>query len=181
VNVWINAIFYQATWIIAIGGAARGWWWAGPAALAVFAAWQIAVTAQRRADAILVLYAAALGFAIDSFLAQTGMLSYAAAVPWPNLAPAWIIALWVSFALTLNHSLAYLKLHPRMAAAFGGIGAPLAYWAAWRWGALSFPASSLPTLAVLAVAWAALTPALSRLALVLSQAQPRLALNGSRQ
>lgn len=164
-KLWINAICYQATWLIAIAGAARGWWWAGPAALALFAAWQLAVSAQRRADIQLLLAAAGIGFVIDSAFAQTGLLGYAASVPWPQLAPIWIVALWMSFALTLNHSLAYLKTHLLLAAALGGIGAPLAYWAAGHaWGALTFPATPWTTLALLALVWALLTPILGRLA-----------------
>jgi hypothetical protein len=169
VNLWINAILYQATWLIAIAGAARGWWWAGPLALALFAGWQLAVSAQRRADVLLLLYAAAIGFAIDSAFAQSNLIDYAAAMPWPRLAPGWIVALWMSFALTLNHSLSYLKTHAFVAAALGAIGAPLAYLAAAHWGALSFPAPSAPALLMLAAGWAVITPVLCHLAQALSQ------------
>lgn len=168
-TLWINALFYQATWVIAIAGAAHGWWWAGPAALAVFAAWQLTVSLQRRADALLLMYAAAIGFAIDSAFAQSDLLSYAAAAPWAHLAPIWIVALWMSFALTLNHSLAYLKTHPRFAAALGGVGAPLAYLAAAHWGALVFPTLFLPALILLSAGWAVVTPVLCRLAETLCQ------------
>lgn len=168
-NLWINAIFYQVAWLITIAGAARGWWWAGPAALLLSAGWQIVRLSLRRADTLLVLYAAAIGFVIDSMFAQADLIRYAAAMPWAHLAPIWIVALWMSFALTLNHSLAYLKTHALVAAALGGIGAPLAYLAAARLGALTFPAGSLPALPWLAAAWAAITPALCRLAHVLCQ------------
>ena len=171
-NLWINAIFYQVTWLATIAGAARGWWWAGPAALALFAVWQLAVSSQRRADALLVLFAAAIGFAIDSVFAQTGLLNYAAATPWERFAPVWIVALWMSFALTLNHSLAYLKTHPVVAAILGGIGAPLAYFAAAHWGALTFPVPAMPSLILLATVWALLTPSLCRLAQALCRQEP---------
>ena len=162
---WINAIFYQLTWIAAVAGAGHGLWWAGPVALTIFAGWQLSVSTQRRADAVLLLCAAAIGFAIDSSLVQTGVLSYAAAMPWPHLAPIWIVALWMSFALTLNHCLAYLKAHLIVAAALGAIGAPLAYWAAASsWGAIHFVAAPFTALMVLAAIWAVLTPALCWLA-----------------
>ena len=171
-TLWINAIFYQATWLIAIIGAARGWWWAGPAALAVFAAWQLAVSTQRRADALLLACSAGIGFVIDSAFAQTHLINYSAAMPWPHFAPGWIVALWMSFALTLNHSLSYLKTHALVAATLGAIGAPLAYLAAAHWGAITFPAASTPALLMLAAGWAVITPALCRLAQMLSQRAP---------
>lgn len=170
-TVWMNAILYQATWLAAVAGAGRGWWWAGPAALALFAVWQFAASSQRRADAWLLLCAAAIGFAVDSAFVQSGLLVYAAPLPWPRFAPAWIVALWMSFALTLNHSLAYLKSHLVLAAALGGIGAPLAYWAAAQgWSALTFLTNPATALAALAVAWALLAPALCALARHLTRA-----------
>jgi hypothetical protein len=168
VNLWINAIAYQATWLLAIGGAARGWWWLGPATAAVFALWQLRNSKQHRADARLLLYVVMIGFVVDSAFAASGMISYRAAVPWPELAPLWIVALWASFALTLNHSLAYLQNHLRLAAVLGAIGAPLAYSAAARWEALGLAAPVTNSLLVLAATWALLTPALSVLAARLS-------------
>ena len=179
-NLWINAILYQLTWLAAVGGAGHGWWWAGPAAALVFAAWQLATSSVRRADFILILLAAALGLAVDSLFAQSGLLRYSAAVPWNTLAPAWILSLWVGFALTLNHSLAYLKTHPLAAAVLGGVGGPLAYRAAASgFGALAFPADPTTSLLTLTAVWALLVPALSLTARHLSAQEGRpLALHG---
>ena len=164
-NNWINIAFYQATWFAAIAGAARGWWWAGPLLLAAFALWQLTVSQERRADLQLMACAAIAGFAVDTLCVRGGMLIYAAPVPSPDFAPAWIVALWMSFALTLNHSLAWLKAHLRLASVLGAIGAPLAYLAAARgWNALSFAAPPALALGALAIAWALLAPALFYLA-----------------
>ncbi|HSN00407.1 MAG TPA: DUF2878 domain-containing protein [Rudaea sp.] len=164
-NNWINIAFYQVTWLAAIAGAARGWWWAGPAMLAAFTLWQLAVSRQRAADVELMFCAAVVGFAVDTACVRGGMLVYAAPVPSPDFAPVWIVALWMSFALTLNHSLAWLKSHLGLAALLGAIGAPLAYWAAARgWSALSFAARPAIALGALAFAWAILAPALCVLA-----------------
>ena len=164
-NNWINIAFYQVTWLAAIAGAARGWWWAGPAMLAAFALWQLAVSRQRVADVELMFCAAVVGFAVDTACVRGGMLVYAAPVPSPDFAPVWIVALWMSFALTLNHSLAWLKRRLLLAAWLGAIGAPLAYWAAARgWSAVSFAAPPATALGALAIAWAILAPALCVLA-----------------
>ena len=180
-NSWLNAIAYQATWIAAIGGAACGWWWVGPLAALAFAAWQLRVSTQRRADVLLLVISAAIGFALDSALAQTGLVGYAASVPWPQWAPVWIVALWVSFALTLNHSLAYLKTHLQLAAILGAVGAPLAYAAAARWGALTLPVPATAALLALALSWAVLAPALALLATRLCAVTPALTLHGARR
>jgi hypothetical protein len=165
VNFWINVIFYQATWLAAIAGAARGWWWAGPAMFAAFAAWQLAVSRLRVADLKLMLCAAVVGFFVDSFCIRGGLFVYAAPVPSPDYAPIWIVALWMSFALTLNHSLAWLKSHLPLASVLGAVGAPLAYLAAARgWHALAIAADPTLAFGALALAWAILTPTLFWLA-----------------
>lgn len=164
-NNWINIAFYQATWFAAIAGAARGWWWAGPSMLAVFAAWQISVSDERHADLGLISCAAVIGFSVDTLCVRGGVFTYAAPVPSPDFAPIWIVTMWMSFALTLNHSLAWLKTRPALASVLGAVGAPLAYFAAARgWNALAFAARPALALGVLAVAWAILAPALFMLA-----------------
>jgi hypothetical protein len=128
----------------------------------------------------LLLCAAAIGFAVDSTFVQSGLLTYAAPLPWPRFAPVWIVALWMSFALTLNHSLAYLKSHLPLAALLGGIGAPLAYWAAARgWSALTFVAAPAFALTALAMAWALLAPALCVLARHLTRAEAAAIAHGA--
>ena len=157
---WTNIILYQAAWIIAVLGAARGDWWAGPAAVAAFAVVQLWLSPQPRADLYLMVVAAAVGFVIDSGFAQSGALRYAASEQW-TFAPIWIVALWINFSLTLNHSLSYLKLHLALASLLGAIGAPLAYWGAAKgWNAIAFEGSPMKTLITLAVVWAVATPLL---------------------
>lgn len=172
-NLWANAIAYQLAWLAAIAGAGHGWWWPGVAAWAAFAIWQCACTAQPRADLLLMACAAVLGFVLDSALLRSGLLGYAAAFPAAGFAPAWIVALWMSFALTLNHSLAWLKSHLLAAAVLGAVGAPLAYWIAARtWHAVTVRGEPAVVFATLAAIWLLATPALCLLARALRDSHP---------
>jgi len=178
VKTWINLIFYQATWLSCVASAGRGLWWPGLLVLALFAIWQLIVSPWPRADACLAVVVSILGFALDSTFAQLGAMRFEAVVPWAGFAPIWMVALWTSFALTLNHSLSFLQARMLLAALLGGIGAPLAYWAASRgWHALAFPEEPAVVIAIVAVVWAVLMPGLSRLALTLRalDAGPRYA------
>lgn len=181
-NTWINMLFYQATWIAAVAGAGRGLWWPGLAVFAAFACWQLAVSAWRRADACLVVGIGLLGFAIDSIFLRNGLMQFSTQVPWPGFSPIWMTLLWTSFALALNHSLAFLQTRPLPAVLLGAFGAPFAYWAAGNgWHALTFGASPPLTFALTAVIWAALMPLLSHLALRLRvlDAAPRATIVGA--
>jgi hypothetical protein len=163
VKLWANFLGYQAVWFAAVIGASNGVWWPGVAAALVFVSWQLAVSNQRNAELKLLAMALLCGCLIDGTLAESGLARYAA--PAPVGAPLWILALWASFSLTLNSSLAYLRAHALAACMLGAIGGPLAYAGAARgWQALSFAAPTWRALAWLACAWALAMPLLATLA-----------------
>lgn len=163
---WLpNAIGYQLVWFATVIGAGRGLWWAGPAAFVLFAAWQLAVTRWRRADVLLCLAGGATGVLVDSIWAGSGLMRYAAPVPSDHFAPVWIVTLWMSFALTFNHSFALLKSRLLLAAALGAAGGPVAYAVSGSaWDAVDLGARPGPALLALAVAWAIALPLLFLLA-----------------
>ena len=158
----VNFILFQASWLACILGAARGYPWLGPAAVAVFLATALALSDNRRAELKLLAAAAALGFLFD-----TGMTAAGCFFPLPHLLPApwsppWMIALWLNLAAALNVSLAWLKGRHLLAAAFGAIGGPLAYYGGAKLGAAALP--GLYGILALAAGWAAITPLLVWLA-----------------
>lgn len=160
-----NFAAFQATWFAAVIGAGRGHAGWGVAAVALFAALQLRMQRTRRADLRLLAVAGMAGFALDSALVATGLLRYAA--PWPlaGLAPAWIVALWMGLALTLNHSLRWLRSRPWLAGALGALAAPLSYLGAARgWQAVAFAPPVAGTLAIVAACWAVMLWALVSLA-----------------
>lgn len=170
-SILVNAIAYQLVWFATVIGAGDGWWWAGPAAAAVFATWQLATSRCRRADAWLLVAAGFTGALLDSIWAFTGLLAFASPVPSAQLAPVWIVTLWMSFALTFNHSLAMLKSRLWLAAALGALGGPIAYAISGRaWNAVMFDAAPGPALLALGAAWAIATPLLMQLARMLDPA-----------
>jgi hypothetical protein len=145
-----NFAGFQAAWWASVLGAAQGAAWVGIVACAAFVVLQWCLSPRRSADARGVACALAAGLLLDGLLAQTGWIYYSAAVPGLP-APAWILALWAAFAMTLGHSLAWLR--PGSAALFGALGGPLAYLGAERLGAVDL---AMPVAAVvaLAIGWA---------------------------
>lgn len=161
-KIWVNAIGYQVVWFCAVAGAGRGLAWAGPVAAAIFIPWQYAVSDRRAADLRLAALALACGCIVDGVAAATGWARYAA--PWPTsaFAPAWILAVWASFAMTLTQSLRFLHGRRALATLLGAVGGPLAYLGAARgWGAISFAAPRWHAIAWLALAWALAMPLLA--------------------
>lgn len=156
-----NVLGYQLVWFACVAGAAAGRPWPGWLASALFTLVTLRLGGCWRSDLRTLVVAVPLGFGTDSLFAAGGWLAYAPAGPWPFAAPAWIGAIWFAFAMTLNHSLAFLRTRPTLSAVLGLVGAPLAYLGASRgFGVLAIATPVPAVLLSLGVAWAVLLPSI---------------------
>ena len=151
---WANLVGYQLVWFAIVISASRGQSMWGIAAALVFILLQFSISTNRHADSRALVTALICGFLMDGALAATGWLHYAS--PLLSLpAPVWILSLWMAFAMTLNHSMVFLRGKPVLAALLGGIGGPLAYLGAARgFGAVVFTTPAWHAIALLAFGWA---------------------------
>jgi hypothetical protein len=153
-NILVNAALFQIVWLCCVIGSSYGLTWPAVLSFLALAVWQLAPA--RRADSDVKLLAAALllGIIVDSLWVQLGFLDFKTDRPFTGFAPLWILFLWLGFALTVNHSLSWLKLHPLLPAAMGLIGGPLSYYAGLRFGAVEYLVDHLLVSASLGIAWA---------------------------
>ncbi|MEZ5649769.1 MAG: DUF2878 domain-containing protein [Burkholderiaceae bacterium] len=154
---------YQAAWFACVIGAANDMADAGIAAVAAVIVVHLAWSSDRRADAILIGAAIALGALLDGWLSRTGLVVYAGAGPSADWPPVWILAMWALFAIVLREPLRWMHGRPLLAASFGAVGGPFAYAAAARLDACRFGDGAQPVLA-LAIGWAVAMPLLLALA-----------------
>lgn len=160
-----NLVSFQVCWFAFVWGGASGRWWLGFIPLAVFAAWQLKASRWPRTDLGLMAVALLFGIAIESAMAASGLFTYASPVPSADWAPLWMLGMWLNFALTINHSMAWFKSKLALGALFGLFGGPLTYWLAGRaWGAVTIAEPQWPALLVLGIAWAIAMPVLCALA-----------------
>ena len=150
----LNFIGSQVLWLAAVGGAANAMPWLGPLAFLAFAVWQLTPRYRARGDWSLMWLALPVGFLVDSVMAGGGLLRYASPLPSADYAPVWILTLWMGFALTFNHSLAYVARRPWLAVVMGAVVGPFSYWVAARtWGAVEFTESLPKVLIWLGTLW----------------------------
>lgn len=161
---WLTLAAYELVWFAAVIGAGHGLAWPGVAGTLLFAAWRLAVSPHRRTELRLIAVALLLGFLLETIWVRLGLIRYAA--PWPmQTHPAWLMALWAAFALTVVPLFGYLRGRPWLAAALGAVGGPLAYLGAARgWHAVLLPAREWPSLIALAVGWGIALPCMTGLA-----------------
>lgn len=164
-NIWLNLVLFQLGWVATVAGAGHGYWWAGPLSLLAYAGLVFRLTPWPRTDFALVCSACLLGLAIDSAYIQLGLLRFAEPVPFAGLAPIWILGMWMSFALTLNHSMRFFHGRLALAAVFGLVGGPLAYWVAGsKFAAVEMLGDVRLGYLAIGVVWAVVTPLLIALA-----------------
>jgi hypothetical protein len=162
----LNAAGYQLLWFTAVLG--------GDAFLPVLGLLlllHLALVRDRLAELALMLGAALLGGAFEFALSAAGFYRFGDAGP---ALPLWLPAIWMGFAATLRHSLAFLVARPRLLTAAATLGAPLTYLAAARLGAVTFPFGAPATALAVGLSWWAITPLLLRLEAA-TRAAPRLA------
>ena len=152
----INFILFQSIWFILILAAAHESFYGLALGLLLILVqyWHGKLMVP---DFKLILASIIIGFAHDTYLNYFKFIQY-------NIdfntyySPVWIIGLWISFALTINHSLAWLGNKKLLQMIFGLIGGPLAYIAGEKLGAIYM--INTMTLYVLALSWACITPLL---------------------
>ena len=164
-----NFLLFQATWSVAVLGAARGHMWLGPVAALTFLTLHLKMiggNSERRREASYAVAVGLLGTLADTALYATGATTYPTSEgAWPYLAvPPWITSLWVAFALLPRFSLGWLRLRPGLAALLGAVGGPLSYFGGTRFGAVGVGEPPLLTWASLAVEYAVAMPLLMRFA-----------------
>ena len=159
----INAVGFQAGWWACIIGVGHGL--EIPALLfglsLVIA--HLFFCAQPLNEARLALAAVVVGVVVDSSLQWAGVITFWG---WSlgACSPFWLWLLWGLFALTLPHSLSFLKNLPHwLHALLGAVLGPLTYYAGAQLGAAQWAGRPVDGLA-LAVAWALALPLLVQLA-----------------
>ena len=143
----------KAAWLCCVLG---GIYYGLPALAAMFALsfWQRELVEDRP----FVIALGLIGLCLDTFWMYAGVLDYGDAAlnlaPGLNIAPAWIVMLWLAVGLSIRHSLIFLVNRPVLGALLVGGGAPLSYLTGESFGAVAIP--SVQGLVVLALTWVVL-------------------------
>jgi hypothetical protein len=160
---WITLVAYEGVWVAAVVGAGHRLAWPGVVAAALFAALRLARSPRRAIELKLAAVTVLLALALEGLWVTAGFIVYSAPWPLPN-APAWLIALWAAFSLTLVPLFGPLHGRPALAALLAAVGGPLAYLGAARLNALQLVAPAWHGLLALALGWGIAVPSLTNLA-----------------
>ncbi|MAS00400.1 MAG: hypothetical protein CMH24_03450 [Nitrosomonadales bacterium] len=154
----LNFILFQLGWFILILGAAWNETFTAVILSLSILALHLSIIDQKLSEIKLILIAGFIGFLFDGIIQYYNLIIYNSPGWEFPLTPIWIIILWMFFAITLNHSLVWLKNRLLLSSLFGAIGGPLAYIAGEKLGAITITQQF--SLVLLSIGWALITPIL---------------------
>lgn len=158
----LNLALYEAGWFACVLGAARGQGGAGAALAGGLLLFHLALAKDRAGEGRIVFLCGAVGFVLDSAQTLAGRLSFTGPffASQAELAPLWVVMLWLQLGTTLRYSLSWLSRRYALAAVLGAAGGPVAFLAGERLGAATWGEPRWLTALSLAVVWGLATPAL---------------------
>ena len=159
-----NVVLFQLGWFLCVFSAANNLAAISILSCVAIIGLHLSMLRHIKQEIKLILVTGAIGFVVDSIQITFNVFDAGPAKNLP-LAPFWLVALWMLFAISLRHSLAWLADKPWLSAGVGAVFAPLAYFAGSRLGAIELPPYDLPTsLIAIGLTWAIVTPLLFSLA-----------------
>ncbi|SDM01125.1 Protein of unknown function [Geoalkalibacter ferrihydriticus] len=156
----VNLGLYQLGWLCCVLGAAWVYPLRGAVAALLLMAVHLLLATSRQAELKLMLCACLLGTVVDSAQQALGVFSFKTDPAWPFWLPLWVLVIWAQFATLLHYGLHWLTGRPLLAAGFGLVGGPLAYWGGISLGAANFGDNLGFSYASLALLWALVMPLL---------------------
>ena len=158
-NIILNIVLFQIGWFACVLTAANDIAVVGALISILILMTHIKLSVNAKQELRIISIAMLLGLFWDSILVSVGLLNYHSGMVVSFLAPYWIVLMWALFATTINSSLAWLKEKLFVAAVFGAISGPLAYYAGAKLGAVIF-INEMVALLALSIGWALFTPLL---------------------
>jgi len=161
-NLLINITAFKLGWLSSVFGGAQQLPWLGPLVVFIAVAIHLARAERPRSEFMLIVSCGLIGAVFDSVLVAAGWVTFPSGMISDSMAPYWIITMWMLFGTTINMSMRWMRGRPLLAAAFGLVGGPMAYFAGHKIGGIVF-VDQTAALAMLGIGWAVIMPLLMHL------------------
>jgi hypothetical protein len=160
----LNLLLSQAGWFACVLGSAAVRPWLGAGIALALVAIHLLLVKDRSQEIRLLLVAGLLGTTLDTVQGWLGIVVFRSGYLVDWLCPVWIMVLWVQFATLLHFCLRWLSGRYGLAALFGMVGGPIAFYAGARLGAAELQPTLWIALGAFALEWALAMPVLLWLA-----------------
>ncbi|MCB1136761.1 MAG: DUF2878 domain-containing protein [Chlamydiia bacterium] len=159
VRIAFGMLSFYLVWFVCLWGAVQGRHYLGPLLVLGTIVIHCIISPQWRKDLAIIVLVSLSGSVLDSAYMALGMMEYATPnplIPW--LCPLWLTSLYALFAMTVDHSLAWIQRHWSLAVISGALGGAFSYIAGERVHAVHFLWSYSTVVVAIAIVWAIVTP-----------------------
>ena len=170
-NIVVNIVLFQFGWFAVVLSAANHMEFLPVIIVTNIVAIHLFLVEKYRPELILVVICGLIGFVVDSINISYGIFSIVGQEGPVEIAPMWLVSLWMLFAITINHSLGWLKERYLLAALMGFVFGPVAYYGGSKLGAITMPVEfGLNTTIIFSgIIWAFVMPLLLVISRTLNQ------------
>ncbi|MFG0259374.1 MAG: DUF2878 domain-containing protein [Phycisphaerales bacterium JB041] len=154
-TILLNLVAYDVCWTVAMFGAGRPWWWAGPVVITLSTVGQLLLGPNAARLGAVILAGSTVGVLGDLLASRIGLFTFNGDQSQFVLV---FLALWVNFGTTLTPTLRFLWRRPFAAALLGAIGGPAAYWLGDRIGTIALADSGVAALVWCSMQYATIIP-----------------------
>jgi len=153
-----NIFGFQVSWWICVLGVKYGWPYLGPTMMAIYLLIHLYYFRVNQSEIIFIILVGFIGTIVDTIFLQSSLIIYYGLTV-SYIAPIWIIAMWLGFAATMNHSFSWVNGKWLIAFIIGAIFGPLSYIAGIKFDALFFQ-ETIFSILILAIVWGLIVPLL---------------------
>jgi hypothetical protein len=157
---FVNYLLYQLGWLACVLGTAWGFPWLGVCLALGLIGVHLSLAEDRKNQIAIAIVSGLVGMIIDSAQLWAGVFSFPRGVVIDALPPPFMTVLWMQFATTFRYCMSWLSGRYVLSSLFGLIGAPIAFFAGERLGAIEFLPPRLAHFASLGFVWCLAVPLL---------------------
>ena len=158
-KIIINILGFYVCWWLSVYGAIQGEYFLGPKSLFFYIIIHFVFVVDNKIEYLYILICTLLAFLLDSILLNLNIIGYEGILSKKyNIAPLWVVSLWVSYALSIFHSFKILQKNYNSAKLLGFFSGPFIYFSFSQMGIIHFLFPPLFVLTLISILWIFMIP-----------------------
>ena len=158
-KILFNIIGFYFCWWASIFGATNKFYFIGPIFVSIFLLIHFLYVINQKKEIIFILICFFIGLLIDSFFLRFDIIHYKGYLPDNfNIAPLWVVSLWMCFGSSISHSFRWVKGNYMSLFLLGAVSGPLIYASATKLEVLYFNYAAYINLISVSLAWGVFLP-----------------------
>ena len=158
-KIIFNISGFYFCWWISIFGAANNYFFIGPFFVMFFLMLHFFYVINQKKEIIFILICFFIGLLVDTFFLRFDVIDYKGYLPDNfNIAPLWVISLWMCFGSSISHSFKWVKGNYFFMSILGAVSGPLIYVSATKLEVLYFNYAIYINLISVSIAWGLFLP-----------------------